>query len=125
MPAGKFLWDSTFETTVRRLVEIDAEIRWEGIVEQLRGQEDEDGSESDGIDPDDLHTTAALFAGDSDCEMDGAVDDSATRVDCSTHTAAMLGTAEDTKLGALATFACNNASCALSTSISSPSRKFS
>ena len=112
MPAGKFLWDSTFETVVRRLVEIDAEIRWEGIVEQLRGQEDEDGSESDDLDPDDLRTAAACFSGgahmggDSDCEMDGTADGTAPRMDISTHTAALLGTAEDTKLGVLTLCTC-------------------
>ena len=92
MPAGKFLWDSTFEITVRRLVEIDAEIRWEGIVEQLRGQEDEDGSESDDVDPDDLRTAAACFSGgahiggDFDCEMDGTADDPAPRMGSGAHT---------------------------------------
>ena len=103
MPAGKFLWDLSFDTLIRRLVEIDADIRWEGIVEQLRGQEDEDGSESDDVDPDDLRAAAALFsgaenmAGDSDCEMDGCMADASA----SARTAALLGTAEDAKLGEL------------------------
>ena len=119
MPAGKFLWDSTFEITVRRLVEIDAEIRWEGIVEQLRGQEDEDGSESDDVDPDDLRTAADCFSGgahmggDSDCDMDGTPEDSAPRMGSSAPTAAaLLGTAEDTKLGAHALSTCISAWCA-------------
>jgi hypothetical protein len=104
MPGGKFLWDATFEIAIRRLVDIDAVVRWEGIVEQLRGQEDEDGSESDDVDPDDLHTAAAMFnnggnmGGDPDFEMKGAGDD-AVAMHGASRAAVLLGTAEDSQVG--------------------------
>lgn len=50
LPAGDTIQDSLLTDIVDHLVSIDVEIKWEDVVDQLTGQEEEEGSSDDDAD---------------------------------------------------------------------------